>query len=66
MDDKKDRIIVEVGGCKSEEDLEVVLRLPIPIRIVELETTKTGRFLGMFAIKRSMLVCVADIKDVRD
>ena len=32
MDDKKDSIIVEVGGCKSEEDLEVVLRSPIPIR----------------------------------
>ena len=31
MDDEKDRIIVEVGGCKSEEDLKVVLQLPIPI-----------------------------------
>ena len=31
MDDKKDRIIVEVGGRKSEEDLKVVLKPPIPI-----------------------------------
>ena len=32
MDDEKDRIIVEVGGHKSEEDLKVVLRPPIPIQ----------------------------------
>ena len=32
MDDEKDRIIVEVGGCKSKEDLEVVLQPPIPIQ----------------------------------
>ena len=32
MDDEKDLIIVEVDSRKSEEDLEVVLRLPIPIR----------------------------------
>ena len=31
MDDKKDRIIMEVSGCKSEEDLEVVLQSPILI-----------------------------------
>ena len=32
MDDEKDRIIVEVGSCKSKEDLKVVPRPPIPIR----------------------------------
>ena len=31
MDDEKDRIIVEVGGRKSEEDLEVAFQLPILI-----------------------------------
>ena len=31
MDDEKDNIIVEVGGRKSEEDLEVVLQPSIPI-----------------------------------
>ena len=33
MDDEKDHIIVEVDSRKSEGDLEVVLRPPIPIWI---------------------------------
>ena len=65
MDDEKDRIIVEVGGCKSKEDLKVVLRLPIQSRIAELETIGTRRFSRTSAIRRLMPIYVANIKDVR-